>query len=260
MNRILLATFLYASTPFLASAATIINYDFNNQSFGVLSNGSFWTMQSQGGIDNSPAARLEYSTSGTAGKNLSLNVSSLHSNEFFIEFDVRVEGNPSGGSKFVKLFGDAQPSKNNMTLGMNYYGNNLYEISYYGDTRCTMRFAGSPGCGASAVTSSSAIEITGGGWGHYKAWVKRASPGLADGAIKIWWNGELRLNGTDMDSNPASSADPTPGFSMIEFGGYNHSNFNGNTWYLWIDNLSVSTTDLTSQSLPTPINLTIKPN
>ena len=58
-----------------------------------------------------------------------------------------------------------------------------------------------------------------------------------------WWNGTLRLHVTGMDSNPAEYLDPTPGFNLIEFGGYNDSI--GEPWYLWIDNLIVSTTTTT---------------
>jgi hypothetical protein len=55
-----------------------------------------------------------------------------------------------------------------------------------------------------------------------------------------------------MSSNPSGSS--TPFFERIEFGGYNHgAAFNGSTWYLWIDNLYVGTTEKGGTSTtPTP--------
>lgn len=242
--RSILAVFIFATcliAPLRALAVAVINYDFNDQSFGVLSHESFWTMQPSGGVGNTPAVRLEYSTAGTAGKALGLAVASSQSNEFYVEFDVKVEGTPVGGSKFVKFFGDGAPTKNNMTLGLKYSSNTLYEVSYYGDSIRTVSYEGSYSGGSPTIhTSSSEIDIRGGTWGRYKAWVKRASPGAADGEFMAWWNGTLRLHVTGMESNPAEYLDPTPGFALIEFGGYNDSI--GDPWYLWIDNLIVSTT------------------
>lgn len=249
--RSILAVFIFATcliAPLRALAVAVINYDFNDQSFGVLAHESFWTMQSSGGVDNTPAVRLEYSTAGTAGKALGLSVASLQSNEFYVEFDVKVVGTPVGGSKFVKFFGDGAPSKNNMTLALNYSLNTLFEIGYYGDSVRVIRYEGSYDGGSPTIlTSSPAIDIRGGNWGTYKAWVKRASPGEHNGEVKVWWNGTLRLHATGMDSNPAEFLDPTPGFDLIELGGYNNSI--GEPWYLWIDNLIVSTTDMTARRL-----------
>jgi hypothetical protein len=238
--------------PFQALATTIINYDFNNQSWGILSKGSYWTMQPTGGVDNTPAMRLEYSVAGTANKAMVLNTAGLKSNEFTIEMDVKMQGTPSGGSKFIKLFGSTEASKNNMTIGLDYSGNVQKEISYYMDTLCGARLDGSNGgsCTPTHVVKSSAVDMRGGSWGRYKVWVKRASPGVKDGETKVWWNGALRSHITNMDSNPAGSA--TAYFDKIEFGGYNHSNFSGSTWYLWIDNLSVSTGTTTSAPAPEP--------
>lgn len=64
----------------------------------------------------------------------------------------------------------------------------------------------------------------------------------------------MRAHFTGMDSNPTAYADPTPGFYTIEFGGYNQASSNAGVdgyfvngvtpaWYLWIDNLSISTDD-----------------
>lgn len=252
MKKYFLLLLFSMLTPLQAFSATIVNHDFNNQSWGILSAGSYWTIQPSGGVDNSPAARLTYSVDGTANKALILNTSNTMSNEFLIEMDVKMQGNPSGGSKFIKLFGSSEPSKNNMTIGLDYYSNTQKEISYYMDTLCGSRHDGSEGgsCKPTHVVSSSAIDMQGGNWGRYKVWIKRASPGQLNGEVKVWWNGTLRSHITNMDSNPQGSA--TPYFDKIEFGGYNHSNFSGSPWYLWIDNLTVSTTETGSGSTTPP--------
>ena len=64
----LIWVFAFVFVPRLSFAAEIINYNFNTQSFGILSHGSYWTMQPSGGVDNSPAVRLEYSVAGTSDK------------------------------------------------------------------------------------------------------------------------------------------------------------------------------------------------
>ncbi len=244
MQRIFFLAVCSIFLPFHVSANTIVNNNFDSNSWGPMSKGSYWTLQQSGGVGNSKAARLEYSVAGTANKALSIGVSAYKSNQYWIEMDVKMLGNVSGGSKFVKLFGSGSGSLgNNMTLGIEYNSNVQKEISYHGDTRCTARLNGSTAgpCNPSFKHSSSSIDMRGGTWGHYKAWIKRADPGSKNGEVKIWWNGNLKTHVTNMDSNPTGSS---PYFERIEFGGYNHKTaFSGATWYLWVDNVYIGTTD-----------------
>ncbi|KKS84415.1 MAG: hypothetical protein UV60_C0021G0005 [Parcubacteria group bacterium GW2011_GWA2_43_11] len=250
-SRVILVLSLLFLSPAFSHAATSIDTDFNTSSWGILGHGSYWTIQSSGGVGNTGAARLMYSEQGNADKVLGLNVASLKSNQYYIEFDVKMQGTPSGGSSFIKLFGSlSEVNKNNMTLEYDVYGNVQKEVAYSMDTLCTARWDGSDaglGCTAEHVVKSSAIDMRGGTWGHYKAWVKRADTGVSNGEVKVWWNGTLRAHIKNMKSNPTESA--TLGFENIEFGGYSHTTFTGNTWYLWIDNLKVST-DGTQISVP----------
>jgi len=243
---------LFIFFPDYSHAVTVIDADFNTSSWGVLSHGSYWTIQSTGGVENTGAARLTYSVQGNTNKTLGLNVASLKSNEYYIEFDVKMQGTPSGGSSFIKLLGSlSEVNKNNMTLGYDAYGNVQKEVAYNMDTLCSARWDGSDaglGCITEHVVKSSAIDMRGGSWGHYKAWVKRADRGVSNGEVKIWWNGTLYAHIKNMNSNPSSSASSL-GFEGIEFGGYSHTTFAG-TWYLWIDNLKVST-DGSQISVPT---------
>jgi hypothetical protein len=255
MQRIILLIICSVLLPLHVSAKEIVNNNFNSGSWAGMTKGSYWTMPQTGGVGNSPAARLEYSVAGTPNKALVLNVSAYKSNQFWIEMDVKIQGQPSGGSKFVKLFGSTStPSRNNMTLALEYNGNLQKRVAYYIDTNCIAGYDGTNGgsCIASYKTASGAIDMRGGSWGRYKAWVKRADPGVQNGEVKVWWNGNLKAHITNMNSNPSGSS--TPYLDKIEFGGYNHASlFNGSTWYLWIDNLYVGTTEKGGTSTtPTP--------
>jgi len=254
MQRIILLVICSVLLPLHVSAKEIVNNNFNSGSWAGMAKGSYWTIQQTGGVGNSPAARLEYSVAGTAGKALVQNVSAYKSNQYWIEMDVKMQNQVSGGGKFIKFFGsNSTHSQNNMTLQLDYYGNVQKEVCYNQDTLCTARYTGGNrgSCDATHVFSSSAIDMRGGNWGRYKAWVKRADPGASNGEVKIWWNGNLRAHITKMSSNPSGSS--TPFFERIEFGGYNHgAAFNGSTWYLWIDNLYMGTTEKGGTSTPAP--------
>jgi len=242
--------------PASSHAATIVNHDFNNNTFGPLYHGSYWSIQPTGGVGNTPVARLEYSVAGNPNKALGIGVSSYASNQYWIEMDVKITGTVTGGSKFLKLFGHAPTTDawgNNMTLGMEYSSNVNSRVAYYGDTICADPWSGPAtygDCGSQWVKTGSSIDMRGGSWGHYKAWVKRASPGSRNGEVKVWWNGVLRAHITNMDSNPGGSS---PYFKAIEFGGYNHASaFSGATWYLWMDNIYIGTTEKSGGSTTPP--------
>lgn len=252
---VLVFMLIIATYPSTSNAATIVDYDFNNGSWGVIKHGSFWTLQNAGGVGNSKAIRLQYSQAGTANKYAAIDVSSFKSQEFWIELDVKMEGKCSGGSKFIKFFGhNTIHSQNNMTLMMDYGSCKQRSIQYYIDSNCIATYSGVGKCTGTVPVfnySSSEIDMSGGGWGHYKAHVKRADPGKANGTLRVWWNGVLKADVRNLDSNPSSSATNYIGY--IEFGGYNDArSWSGSTWYLWMDNIYVGTTEKNAGSTPSP--------
>ena len=252
---------LLLALPTLSHAATIVNHDFNDSTFGPLGHASFWSIQSTGGVGNSPAARLTYSEAGTAGKEIIANVSSYNSNVFWVELDVKIQGTMTGGSKFIKFFGkDANGSSkqvNNMTLGMEYGSNVNTRVSYYGDTLCGDPWSGPAtygDCGSQWIKTGSNIDARGGSWGHYKVYVKRADSGKKNGETKVWWNGALVAHITGQDSNPTSFGNST-GFNQIQFGGYNDARYftsSSPTYYMWMDNIYVGTTEKSGSSTTQP--------
>lgn len=235
-----------------AQSAEIKSCNFNDSSFCGLVHGSYWSIQSNGGVDNSPYARLRYPDYGTANKNLQVSTSAYNTNTLWIEANVRAVGSPSGGSKFIKLFGDDPNGQtwnntSNLTFALDYNTNTNQRVAYYVDTSCTAWWNGDnsggdyyPECDAAVHhTTGPIIDIRGTTWHHYKAYVKRADYMQGNGEVKVWWNGVLVSHVTGMYSRVTQSNY----FKYMEFGGYNHDNFNGTEWYLDVDNIYVGTTE-----------------
>jgi len=252
MQRVILLVVCSVFLPFNVFASEVYYNDFNDGSWGNMPHGKFWTLQNTGGVGNSKAIRLQYSEAGTADKWAVIDLKATKSQEYWVELDVKMEGKCSGGSKFIKFFGHNNiSSQNNMTLPMDYNSCRQNHIAYNGDTKCAARYNGIGYCGATYNYSSDEIDMSGGSWGHYKAHVKRANPGVANGTLKVWFNGSLVIDVYNLDSNPLGSSTDFIGF--VEFGGYNHAaNFTGSTWYLWMDNIYVGTTEKGGGSQPKP--------
>jgi hypothetical protein len=243
-------------------------HDFNNGTFGPYGNAGLWVIEQTGGIGNTPAAKLPVTSAGTAGKAMLLNVNSYASSEWWVEFDVKIVGVPVGGSKFIKLFGDAVDSTNNMTVGLNPDMSvpKSDRVSYYMDTLCFNRWDyGTSGQGGNCTPATyekigSTIDLTGNVWRKYKVYLKRATPGQKDGVTKVWVDGVLNTHITNMDSFSVSTGDPTPGIYKIEIGGYvreyreltGYGFLNGTTapWELWVDNLYMGVTEQGSIAEP----------
>lgn len=241
-------------------AETYYQNDFNSNSSGALSLDYKWQIMLSGGVNNSPAIRVTYDKAGTTGYQAKLNLSSYNTQEFWLEFDTKIEGTMNGGMKFVKVFGSDTPSRNNSTFGMNYNSNVLALYSYYGDTICEKALNGFAGynssCNATPVITTPSIDLRGNTWRHVKIHFVRAAAGTDTGEYQIWVDGVEKAHFIKINNNsPTSSA--TPNIASITFGDYTNSN--NSTWYFWIDNLTVSSTDLKKDStaLTPPKNLSV---
>lgn len=245
-----------------AGAVTYYQHNFDDMSAGALSLDTYWKVMSSGGMGNTPAIRLTYSTAGTPGHQATLNMSSFNTQEFWLEFDTRIEGPMNGGMKFVKVFGSSVASQNNTTFIMDYSGNTLNRVSWYMDTLCELPLSGvtsNNSCEYTAVTTGNAIDLRGNAWHHVKIHFVRADPGVANGAYQIWIDGVDRAHFINLNNNsPVSNA--TDRIAFINFGDYTNSN--NATWYFWIDNLNVTSTDAgggTGATAPrAPASLTVQ--
>jgi hypothetical protein len=251
MKKIILILILFVLTTSNSFPETLINHDFNDQKWSKLSAGAYWSIQPTGGINNSPAARLHYFESGTWGKSLALDLRSANSNEFWIEFDVKIEGDTSkSGFKFVKLFGLWEGgSENNMT----FYVNNGQQngVTYYGDTILSAKWNGTGTLDRDNspvfLFFSDRIDL-GESWGRWKLWVKRADRGVINGECKVWWNSNLVAHVIHMDSNPIRTDISSTVLEKLEFGGYHNLDFN-NPYYFWIDNIYVGTKERRTENV-----------
>ncbi|MEE4243110.1 MAG: hypothetical protein V2I36_16730 [Desulfopila sp.] len=239
-------------------AETVFDSDFNEQSWGALSPGSAWALMASGGVDNTPAIRVEFvSTNGpnkTAPHSLRLDLDAYAEDHYFVEFDTKIGGTMHGGMKFIKFFGSSSlDSQNNMTFAFHYTGNVMRQMGFYRDSLCAYRFTITPyegwdeACqGAKFPVIGNDIDIRGGDWHHFKLEVSRADEGRQNGYIKIWHNDVLTVHITDMPSNPSGSTTPDR-FEHMVFGDYTDEYLPGEeSWYFWIDNLYVGTTEKTA--------------
>jgi hypothetical protein len=236
-----------------ANSQTVTNHDFNDLGWGGMSHGSYWSIMSSGGVNNSPYARLTYSVAGNPGKALGTSLLALNTNIVWVEADVRMVGNVSGGSKFIKAFGvdptgESWDNYNNLTLFMDHNQNVNRWVNYFIDTNCNSFWNGtttaSADCGTpNHLVTGGNIDLRGTTWHRYKAMIKRADSGVRNGEVKIWLNGNLHAHITGMNSNPNYSKTSTK-LSVLEFGGYNYATtFSGTPWYFDVDNVYVGTTE-----------------
>ncbi len=239
---------------------TVTDITFEDGTTGDMHKGENWDWQASGGMDDSAAMRLTYDSGGTSGNALSSSINSLNTDIVWVEADMKIEGNPDGGSKWVKIFGNASNENgdtwynmNNVTTLLHYTGGVLGEVSYNGDCICTAKFDGTRGwdsCEDDKVfhSATSAIDPRDGEYHHYKLYWKRATNNMKNGEAKVWWDDELVVHVSGLESNNdmcSQASDYTvcndPFLNRVEFGGY--TNHNTETWYLWVDNVYVGTTE-----------------
>lgn len=231
---------VFLSTAY-SDAATYYTNDFTSDT-GALSLESKWQRVTSGGVSNSPCIRLTYDTTGTANQAAVLHLNTTPTNTVWVKFAYKATGTPTGGSKFLKIFGSALASQNNTTFIMDYFSNTLNRVLYYLDTICESTYTGSTsgGCSPTFSKTNAALNPADGLWHTYKVYLKRADQGTTNGAYRIFSDGTEIVSASNVDNNPSSGY--TPSIDRIEWGGYRNSNGTG-TWYLWVDDITVSSTD-----------------
>lgn len=243
-NVLLPALFCLVLIASIADAANYYTNDFSTNT-GALSLEPKWQRVATGGIANSPCIKLTYDTSGTTDNAAILGMSQYSTNAVWVKFAYKITGTPTGGSKFLKFFGSAQPSMNNTTFMMNYYTSTIDLISYYGDTICEAYYGGGDNGSCqprpSYNISKGEINHTDQQWHTYKAYLKRADAGARNGVVRVFDDGVEVFNMTNVDNNPPSGY--TSSINRIEWGGYRDSRYASGTWYLWVDDVTVSDTD-----------------
>lgn len=205
------------------------------------------SLQNTGGINNSKCARAYYTRSGTTPYWFSKSVANRNLSEIYVRFYFKVD-NPSGGAKFLKLFGvqNSPSGYANTTFMINYYSGTLYEISYgaggiENDTQTVIRYNGyKTDPNVNIVHASNAFDPRDGQWHCFEAHMKYNDNGQRNGVYQIWIDGQLRIHATNVVNRNDSNS---RFFSTVDLANYCHSNFT-TPWNLWYDNVVISTTPI----------------
>lgn len=231
------------------------------------------TLQNNGGIDNSKCARVNYTSKGTGPYYFSKNILSHKLSEIYVRFYFKVDY-PSGGSKFLKLFGesDAPVGYANTTFALNYSSNTLNELSYgdgsgtSNDTQTIIRYSGKAfDSNVNVVKFSNSFDPRDGKWHCFEAHMKYNTNGKRDGVYRVWIDGNLRIHATNVKNRNDKNS---MFFRSVDLANYCSDKFE-NAWNLWYDNVVISTepigtlgsVDDKPQSPPgTPINFRVSDN
>lgn len=249
MRSIIITLFLvFFTVSFTPAFGEVIFQDDFDDYTGEITNwsvGSKVSIDSSGGIDGSQAARVHYDQSGTSGYWFSKNVQSHNLDEVYIRFYFKMD-KPSGGSKFLKLFGQKDEPRGyaNTTFAINYYSGKLEEISYgdgsgtSNDTQAVIKYNGQHTDGSVEVLKATeSFDGADGNWHCFEAYMKYNSDGKRDGEYQVWIDGTTRIHAVNIKNR---HDDNSMFFKNIDLANYCHSNFE-TPWNLWYDNVVIST-------------------
>jgi hypothetical protein len=195
--------------PVFADARIIVQDNFDGYSdIGGMSDwdpASNISLQETGGINNSKCALVTYDRSGTPPYWFGRSVANENLSQMYVRFYFKVD-DPSGGCKFLKLFGKRNGlNYANSTFAIHYNSSLLYEISYgngdniENDTQNTVRYDGTvndPGVIIERATG--AFDPRDGQWHCFEVFMKYNDNGLRNGEYRVWVDGELRLHATNV--------------------------------------------------------------
>ncbi len=212
-----------------------------NHGWGVSSNIS---MVDDQGVNGSRCAMVTYNCSGTSPYWFGVNVSSFNRNALYVRFYFKVD-DPSGGCKFLKLFGkrDQPEGYANTTLAINYYNSLLYEISYgdgsgtTNDTQTIIRYAGKHSdSNVNVLVAEGPFDPRDGKWHFYEFYMKYSDDGKRNGEYKVWIDGQLRVHAVNVKNRHDDNSNE---FDSVQLANYCHSNWS-HTWHLWYDNVVIA--------------------
>ena len=238
--------FFYITT---ANAEIVFQDDFDSYSTTITgwSIGDNISLQQNGGINNSKCAHISYTREGTSPYWFSRNISDQNLNEIYVRFYFKVD-DPSGGCKFLKLFGKINSPSGyaNTTFMINYFNSTLYEISYgaggiENDTADVIRYSGyTTDSRVSVLEASGPFDPRDGAWHCFEAHIKYNDNGQRNGIYQVWVDGELYVHATNVvNRNDLNSMF----FASVDLANYSSSALT-HSWNLWYDNVVISTTPI----------------
>jgi hypothetical protein len=189
--------------------------------------------------------------------------------EFYIKFNFKMDcgtGTCAGGAKFLKIFGEA---------GSNSYANTTTAFDYgtsspvftglsYGsagdqrDTASVLWYGGGKTIQSGGISPTITANTTGninpkdGNWHTWEFHMKYNDDGQNNGIYEVWYDGTQVLGATGVNNRSINSPKYV---RAIQLGGWNQ-NYGGKPYNIYYDNVVISTTRVTSGTLPTPqVNL-----
>lgn len=196
------------------------------------------------GVGGSRAVMITYDRPGTGPYWFGVNVGKFNRNAIFVRFYFRVD-DPSGGSKFLKLFGkkDEPVGCANTTLMINYFHSDLYEISYgngsgtANDTQTVIRYAGAHSDSDVQVpVAEGPFDPRDGQWHCYEFYMKYNDDNLRNGEYKVWIDGKLYVHATNVKNRNIKNSNE---FASVQLANYCNNNW-AHTWHLWYDNVVIA--------------------
>ena len=230
-----------------AQAEIIFEDDFDSYQDEITgwSTGSNIYLQKSGCVDNSACAKVAYTGAGTGPYWFGKDVSAENLSEIYVKFDFKVD-NPSGGSKFLKLFGkkDSEGGYANTTFAINYNSGMLYEVSYgsgvgtVNDTQAIIRYNGTiSDKDVSVIHKTGEFDPADNKWHSFEAHMKYNDNGKRNGIYRVWIDGELRLHATNIKNRHDNNS---MFFNRVDLANYSNSN-QEHDWNLWYDNVVIAT-------------------
>lgn len=199
------------------------------------------TIDPGAGPDGSNAAKVSYETPLTVVP-FSYAVGDKDLNQVFVSFDFKFD-DPSGGSKFLKLFGKPNnpQGRANTTFGLLYSEPTLNHIGYGtgvdldNDYQVTIDFDGEHDDSQVVIEhATSGVYPTLNQWHSFKAFMRYNSNGHRDGEYMVWIDGVLRIHATNVKNrNDLNSRE----FASVDLANYTHNLLH--PWNLWYDNFQV---------------------
>lgn len=190
--------------------------------------------------------------------------------EFYVKFNFKIDcgsGTCAGGAKFLKVFGRQNGTAYaNTTTALDYgYSSPVFTVLSYGasgdlrDTASALSFSGTKTIESGGVSPTITASGTGnidpkdGKWHTWELHMKYNDDGQNNGIYEVWYDGTQILGAAGV--NNRSTLDPKF-VAKIQLGGWNQ-NYGGVPYNIYFDNVTISTTRVTSAStnLSSPSNL-----
>jgi len=209
--------------------------------------GSAVTLETAG-CRSGKCVSVDYTTTGTDPHLLNIDPNPNGTfDEGYIKFYTKFTKSGTARIKHCKLSGEAGVSYSNITFEWSARtgeaGGQWEQVfsggASGGDNTCTWHYGGGGSfqCGATYDTTTSGMNIVGDTWYRFEVYVKLNDTGVANGEFKVWIDGILKLNVSDIEMRDGNCP---KNYALLRFGdsGYDLED----AIKVWYDDLVVAST------------------